>query len=454
LRRRRGWATGAAAAVLVAATLTAAGVAASPAVRAQVQRLACFVPGLGIRNCAGPGLVAPDPVTVLGETGRLTVESVLAAEGDTTVRIRLYGIGFGVGPDPNNRPSVRVALRDTSGRAYPPLGRDRIEGSPAVLRGDRGWDPNAAPAYFGDVRFAPLHPDVREVEVTVHGLPSGEMRALVAVAPAAAAAAETAHEPGAAATRHGITVEAARVAADAQRTVVQLAARSDDPARPVRTIANRAPPRRLVLRDDQGRAHGEETGLRPPAQATPGTYTEDVVFPAVPPPARTAELVVPFVTVAEQTGAARWTVHLGARRENGTVVPARAPAAGTPDLFEPTTGREAVTRVPVGADLQVGAYPFRLAAAVVDDRPDGRWLALHLDLGGWRNGRKLVSVGVRVEGVQPSRFELRSGGDETGQIEEVRMPLPPEVGEDVPLVFERAEVAVEGPWRLTVPLGR
>jgi hypothetical protein len=40
----------------------------------------------------------------------------------------------------------------------------------------------------------------------------------------------------------------------------------------------------------------------------------------------------------------------------------------------------------------------------------------------------------------------------TGQIEEVRLRLPAEIGEDVPLVFERVELAVEGPCRLRVPL--
>ena len=52
--------------------------AASPA-RARLQRVACYVPGLGIRSCNEPGLIAPQPVSISRDGITLAVTHVISS---------------------------------------------------------------------------------------------------------------------------------------------------------------------------------------------------------------------------------------------------------------------------------------------------------------------------------------------------------------------------------------
>ena len=124
--------------LLVATALAGlvAALVALPAVRAQLQRAACYVPSVGIRSCDAPGLVAPGPVSLSRDGATLTITSLYSADRTTHVRLEITGLpeleltgdpAIDVprltADDTNNRvlQATRISLRDADGREYAPL---------------------------------------------------------------------------------------------------------------------------------------------------------------------------------------------------------------------------------------------------------------------------------------------------------------------------------------------
>ena len=60
-----------------------------PSPGAQLERAECLVPGLGIRSCAAPELIAAGPVSVSQGGATLTVSTFLSSGGQTIVRLRI-----------------------------------------------------------------------------------------------------------------------------------------------------------------------------------------------------------------------------------------------------------------------------------------------------------------------------------------------------------------------------
>jgi hypothetical protein len=78
-------------------------------------------------------------------------------------------------------------------------------------------------------------------------------------------------------------------------------------------------------------------------------------------------------------------------------------------------------------------------------------LPLRLDLGDWREGRRLFGLEqVLVEG-QDRGYQFLPA-DPASRVTEVCVVLPEEHGDQVTIVFRHVQVAVEGPWRLPVPV--
>lgn len=79
------------------------------------------------------------------------------------------------------------------------------------------------------------------------------------------------------------------------------------------------------------------------------------------------------------------------------------------------------------------------------------WLAVHLDLGEWHAGRKLVRPLIaRVNGNDLSSSG-RARQDDVHQWYEVGVPLPRSSPDTVTMSLRGVEVAVRGPWRLNFP---
>jgi hypothetical protein len=428
-------ATAAAAVVLVAVAGAAWSV---PAVRAEVARLACFVPGLGIRACGASALVMAGPVSVERDGLTLSVNQLLSAGGETVVQVEVRGL-----PPPAAEPRPaplrpRFELRDERGRVYAQATRSggfvtRRQDPPGGTR----WVFQAEPS------FGPLDPDVRAVELLLEAAdPVGSWRVAVPLVPAPSAGLATAQPVTASATLHGLTVSVAGVVADGERTAFALRAEAG-PGQQVRALATEGRGLRGVqlgpeldptLRDDRGQLYYERlspwqpiTGAADPS----GAYAEDVLFPPLPADARWAELTVPFVVVEEEVPDAALTVPI---------------AAGQPGT-------------PVPTELTRGPYTVRIRGTRVEEqdpleRERVRRVVLALDPGDWQGGRKLLSPGqALVDGMTAPRTRWRTGGDWPSQVTELAVPLP-EHADRITVRFRNIAVAVQGPWRLRVPLRR
>ncbi|HEY3078903.1 MAG TPA: hypothetical protein VGM69_03255 [Chloroflexota bacterium] len=211
------------AALLVLAVGLAAASAASPVVRAQVERLACFVPGLGIRPCDVPGLIARQPTSVARGGTILTVTHLLSAGGETNVRIEITGLPAppgGAGRD------TRVRLRDPGGREY--AARTGTHESGAVREGETG----GSTTFSADWTFEALDRSVRAADVLLEAPePVGSWQVRVPLAPTADTGLTAAGEGGQSVTIGGVTLRVTGVAADAERTALEVVGSAAAPAR-------------------------------------------------------------------------------------------------------------------------------------------------------------------------------------------------------------------------------
>lgn len=406
---------------------------ASPPARAQLERFACLVPGVGIRGCEAPGLTAVEPVAVSRDGVTLTVTSLLSSDGRTVVRVEIAGVPLAaVTNDSFNSlvGSAELSLRDTTGKTYPfgprnPRARGIVPQGPATPGVERST------FTFGmESAFGALDPNVRAVDVQVEApAPVGVWQVRVPVVPLQEAGLPSARGGGSGVTLHGITMRVDSVAADRQGIAARVVAQTDPAVQIVRNLARERYGRRLVLRDNQGREYIE----RPPAvdrdaPGQDGVYTDDVLFSSLPADVHTATLTVPFVTVEEVGAVATLRVPLADKRASG--------------------------RVPFEADLALGQHRFRVTHVEFarDNKGEPR-LWLFLDLGDWSGGRKLV---------QPGRMEV-NGDDrvwrgssecsaDVGQCARIAVALPPGAGDEVTITFHNPVVAIQGPWQLDVPL--
>ena len=426
------------------AALALAGVLAAlvalPGVRAQIERLACYVPGVGIRSCEAPGLVAPRPVAVTRGDKTLTIRSLYSADGKTHVRLEISGLpDLELTGDPavdlprmaaddtNNRAvlATRITLREADNHEYAhlPIAVPIGIGSPQAIRVGATRVPQV---FTAELFFAPLRPAVRTAVIAIDGPePIGSWSARIPVVPAGADGLPAVRSGGRGVTHHGITVEVAGATIEGGQLAVGLRARSEGPFGPVQALGGERPGRRLGLRDDRGREYQELPTPPRPVQPDRDTFVDDLLFPPLAPDARSAELLLRFVTVQEATGEARLAVPLGEARVG--------------------------ERLPVTAELRLGRYTFRVTGAEIVERGGQRKLALSLDLGGWQDGRKLVRPGrIQVPDVDQG-FEGQFSTAEAAQWTRIQIPLGDEPPPELTILFRDVHVAVEGPWRLSIP---
>lgn len=396
------------------------GLVASPQVRAQIAQLSCFVPGVGIRSCEASGLVAAGPVSVSRDGITLTVTNLLSSGGQTTVQLEVTGLPGPLPPGGALTSWLRLSIQDATGRAYPGEGQfwSQVPSGASWTRSTE-W------------KFAQLRAGTKLVDLQVTGDPPlGSWTVQVPLIPVQKAGLTPAQEGPAAVTHHGATVRIASLVADHQRTALQLTAQAEQPSDFVRTVGSNWPRRThgLVLRDGHGRGYQEIPALSP-ALLTRGSSpvdTEDVLFPPLEPGVRSVTLTVPFVILLQQTPAL--TVQV------------------------PVAGKQVGDHIPLAPDYRLGASSFRIIdAEIVDERGQPR-LLLHLDLGGWHDGRELVAPGgVSSPESNPRDFQIQQAGD-VGQWTELSVPLPQAATAAVNLTFQGAVFAVQGPWNLQAPV--
>ncbi|HEV8637764.1 MAG TPA: hypothetical protein VG370_26385 [Chloroflexota bacterium] len=403
------------AAALVLAVGLAAASWASPVVWARVERLACFVPGLGIRACDAPGLIARQPTSVGRGATTLTVTHLLSGGGETSVKLEITGLPASPGDAARG---TRVRLRDPAGREYAAW---RGMQSGGAYRPSESTGPTT---FHADWTFEPLDRTVRAVDVLLEAPePVGSWQVRVPLVPTADTGLTAAGEGGPPVTIGGVTLRVSSVAADAERTALEVVGSAAPPARFVRGIGGIRFQRRVVLRDDRGREQAEVRSQGRTWSDVGGVYTDDMLFPPLPADARAAELVVPFVVVEEETANA--------------------------ELVVPIAGRAVGERIPLDGEVPLGPYRLRATAAVLLDQQNERWVAIDVAPSAPVGGRRLLAPAGLFAGGD-GRMN-RSTNDE-GLVTRVAAPLGHDPGPEVRLVMRGATVAVDGPWRLPVRL--
>lgn len=396
---------------------------ASPDARAQAERLACLVPGLGIRSCDAAELVATERVSASREGATLTVTSVFSSGDATTVRLEINGLSF-----PSGVPSlheVRWTVRDDRGKTYVRPG--------VVMSGlSRSSASEGAPVYAMEGRFGALDPGVRAVDLAIEApAPVGSWQMRVPVVPVGQAKLPPVREGTGGVTVQGITVRVAGVAADRRGLAVQVAAQSAAPGVIIRKVGGERGNRLLILRDANGREWTQLWPSNSAARREGGPHTDDALFPAGAADAQPATLIVPFVTVEE--------------------------AGATATLRVPIAGKKAGDRIPLDADLTLGRERFRVTAAEFarDNKGEPR-LWLSLNLGDWAAGRRLVDPGqsgrIEVNGDNTVWRGASDCGGEVGQCARIAVAIPRGAGGEVTVTFRDPLVAIRGPWELEVPL--
>ncbi len=337
------------------------------------------------------------------------------------VRVEIAGVPVpdpGAGPQTPPGAQLQMLLRDERGRTYQPI--RYVWGGMAVRPTDR------VGTLHGELRFSPLDLEVRMVTVAVEAPePVGAWAVEVPLVPTETAGL-SAGRPGIGETaRNGVAIRIASAIADRQRTAIQLEARGTSPIRFVRGLGG-AGQQALVLRDDQGRTYRELPSLPQVWPDRGGAYLQDAVFPALPQDVRSAELLIPVAVVEEDTDEVKVSVPIAAAR-----------------VGEP---------IPLNVSLQLGPYQLRAPSARIVDQRGQRRLSLDLELGSRNEERTLVGVGRVWLNGQDRGFQAQSDGG-SGQWSELSVELPDGIGDSVVLTLKQARAAVNGPWRLEVPLG-
>ncbi|MBI3974225.1 MAG: hypothetical protein HY332_23350 [Chloroflexi bacterium] len=388
----------------------------------------CFVPGLGIRAANGPGLIAPGPVSVTRDGATLTVTHLLSSGGETVVRVEIDGIPA-ARLDPEARRGmqplpVTMSLNDGHGTVHRP--------HPSMLTGTMQTvsppPSGPRPRIKTEWTLPALAAEARNVQITMEGPPPVDTwQVSVPIVPIAAAGLSIARSTTSATTLCGVTLRIMAVAADRERTVLQVAgsAAPTDPAVPApvairfvrdlgRDLAGVHGERRRVLVDDRGREYVEEASVPRTIPYGAGLYIEEPVFPPLPSEVRSAELIVPVVTVEEANGEA--TLEVPLRRAQ-------------PDR-----------RMPLDVTLPFGSYPVHVVGAEFVEQHGRIWLSLEMDYGGWHEGRKLARPGQVEVNAHGSQFQFRP--------DLLRVPLDGEGRDAVRITLKYPTVAIAGPWRL------
>lgn len=434
-----GWPVRLAGALLVLVVLGTAVLATSAQARAQILRVACYVPGLGIAACNTPGLVALQPAVLSANGVTLTVTQLLSSSGQTTLQLELSGDDAALGKAVSK---ATVTFEDDQGRRYTPTGHLAFRWYSSDLQ--RGV------TYRLDARFPALNPADRSVLVQVTApAPVGALTVPVTLVPVAAAGLPTAQPGSASQTLRGVTVRVVGSYADVQHTDVQLVVQAPASLGRILGLADcpcfapmMGSTGPITLLDDQGHLYYQErTGVSQPAAPAPGaSFTEDVIFPALPPGVQSAQLTLPAVVLAQTVGPATVTV----------------PAASAP-LDEP---------IPLQQRVALGPFAVQVASAIFEpvdcETMTGGTcvplLRLQVQPGGWQNGRQLLEIQpTRVDGqpVTQSRH-IRSyrrdtvGGDEVLDALDVGAALPSQHGPRVSMTIEGTQIAIAGPWQLPI----
>lgn len=435
----RAWPVRLAGAMLVLVVLGAAVLVTSPQARAQILRVACYVPGLGIAACNTPGLVALQPATVSANGVTLTVTQLLSSAGQTTLQLEVSG------DDAALRKAVSkatVALEDDQGQRYTPTGHLAFRWYSSDLQ--RGL------IYRLDVRFPALDPAVRSVQVQVTApVPVGTLTAPVTLVPVATAGLPAAQPGSASQTLRGVTVRVVGSYADAQHTDVQLVVQAPSSLGRILGLADcpcfapvlgsTGP---ITLLDDQGHLYYQErTGVIQPAAPAPGAaFSEDVLFPALPPGVHSAQLTLPAVVLAQSVGPATVTI----------------PAAGAP-RDKP---------IPLQQRVALGPFAVQVTSAIFEpadcETMNGGTcvplLRLQVQPGGWQNGRQLLAIQPTLVDGQPviQGRAIRSyrrdtvGSEEVLDALDIGAALPSQHGPRVSMTIEGTQIAIAGPWQLTI----
>lgn len=390
--------------------------------RAQLANLSCLIPGLGIRSCSAPGLIANGPVSSSHGGTTLTIQALLSSDGHTVMRLDITGLPSA--PDHLAPGPLHIILSDTVGRVYTPV---------------EGWatwvDPQHPESLSATATFKELDANVRRVMVQVdEPQPIGVWLVRVPVAPIDRVISPAAHAGAPGAIVHGIAVRIAGLVANSSGTTLQLTGQTDKPSLGIVNLANHQPILHpLMLRDDQGRTYPEQPT---PPEALPrlgSGFVGDVSFPPLTPGARSIALSIPFVTTIEQT----------------SPLVIRIPVKGK------TTG----DHIALNLTIKLGSYPFRVIAADIMELPPGvaegltnrvagPWLVLHVDYGIWHASRQLVGPGV-VENAHA--IQSQPQGD-AGGFTYVSVPLSEASAGVASVTMQNARVAVKGPWNLQMPL--
>lgn len=386
----------------------------SAGVQAEVRHLACWIPGLGIQSgCTTTDLVAPNAVSATRGATTVIVASLYSSNGSTTVRLLFSG--------PRGSPNG-LALHDSAGKQY------RLQGFSGSSSGSGG-------SFTLYASFAGLDDSVRTAILSFE-VAGAVWHVRVPVVPVPRADLPAAHAGSRPITRHGVTIRVAYVAADRRRTAVQIMTRVP-PGASIEALG--APPPAgtgsLLMHDQWGHRYlqhssSDEISPQGPLQIAMTDNGQiaafDALFPPLPAVARLATIDLPMVTMTEDTG------------EVSFLVPVAEPRGGH--------------RIPLRMPLQLGPYRFHVLDARIQWEGGFPELVMRLDLGGWQQGRKLIRpLEVQINGDGSSVFgHIKRAVP--GQWDEIGVPLPAGSGPAVTITFHGAEVAVEGPWRLAVPL--
>ncbi|MDE3076674.1 MAG: hypothetical protein KGJ86_14745, partial [Chloroflexota bacterium] len=199
----RWWQFAAAAAAFVAVLVSTAWI--SPQARAQVGRIVCYIPGLGIRSCDTTGLVMAAPVSVTKGDQTLTIDDLLSSGGQTLVSLNVtvdptvYDTLDKVG---QLGPAVKLALTDSTGKQYGQVWAFNPYGADI-----RQLPTPKSTLVLHEVPFAPLDPSVRAVDIQVTGPAAvGTWVVHVSVEPPASRTVPVGRAGGSSATVQGITI--------------------------------------------------------------------------------------------------------------------------------------------------------------------------------------------------------------------------------------------------------
>lgn len=422
-----------AAALAVLLLILVAGIWRSAPAWAQPGSNNCFLAAVDQQACSASLRLAETGSALASRDGAtLAAEGALATDGALLVRVQLTGVLPGKATDLLRlanptwvnlhlaegqsalQQSLHLTVRDARNRTFTPGPHLAEVVSP---------DGRAIQAITADGRFVLIDPGAQTIEVLVQGpAPVGDWSVPVTLRGVSAT-----DSPGV--TIQGVTLRVVSVAANRTRTAVQFTAQDAVPGSTLTGVGGARWPRQLLLRDDRGREYREiPGGPNTPSGQFGGLRADVALFPALAADARSVRLVVPFVTVEEQTGDASVTV--------------------------PVAGKRVGDRIPLQATLTLGQDTFQVTDAElfrVPGRPQPQ-LLLHMALGDWHNGRKLIGPEMAaVDGKKAARWAVPHSVGDVGQYDAEYTDLPQDAGNAATITFRNARLALQGPWQVPVP---